>query len=816
MTEHSIKLYNPKFAGYIVDIVGKVAGNVGPIPSVTGATGATGAGGASGNIGATGSVTGTTGTTGATGTTGLSGSAGPVSSVIGPVGSMGTTGGSGSVGTYGPTSSATGVTGATGATGSYGPAGYQGPTGVTGMTGTQGIGASGPEGPLGSASAITGADGVAGAIGPHGGIGADKDGATGATGVNGITGPPGSAGDGHAGPDGPRGHGGHFPNPELYMIASLDGSSIPAGVSTRIAGSVTKTTSSFYVVWDGNSPTPMQIGIPRGLWKVHLNLNWDANATGYRDVSLVDGNTLLTHGKNRVKAVSGSTTHQTLSSILDLSTETPLQFFVEHNSSVPLIVTGEVVLFSYNVSAPTSHTGPDGPVAPTDTEFAMRIVNHDIAHPPVQLAILYQDIGATQQFYMSPDPGDASYPIQVNGPIVSGTQVPTLFLFDWINLPMVNGDTNTREIILNGAQRIVSGRVWIAKTDIRNNANSLYPLWTADSNGKIGGVPQIYLETYSADIMTIDKVEWSFNVENTNVVFINTTQVDHLSIPMTSTITYRDLDGSRRINSGPKGTTSSMSTILSNYTSVLQNEDPVWKLCLVPTNDISRIIAITKLIGATGPAGLPNPGGGDNLFPNSSYDTYVDEVWTKWASDTLVIHVVNTNDFTEIEVRTNTGDMVCITSGGTAPSETFIIPRSEVTGKSIDIYGQAGIWATGTPIEKAAKVYLAAGFARGMMHLQDNLTSGTSNGLLNRVHNDFRDGGTNFYKNSHPLVYAREIHNSSIEANDGDVITRAAYALSFDDLYNVYSSVSASDSVSGNRSQAFRCTIDVYENDNMT
>ena len=83
----------------------------------------------------------------------------------------------------------------------------------------------------------------------------------------------------------------------------------------------------------------------------------------------------------------------------------------------------------------------------------------------------------------------------------------------------------------------------------------------------------------------------------------------------------------------------------------------------------------------------------------------------------------------------------------------------------------------------------------------------------NSIWNDWKDKGANFYQNINSHVYAKFIHDNSVEGTIDTVTLPFGYALSFDDVYN-WSSEITSDQVSGD-TQLERIVITVDGNSNI-
>ena len=712
-------------------------------------------------------------------------------------------------------------------TGPTGPvsAGPPGPTGNatsdlshTGPTGGMDFSNTGPTGPIGDASTLS-----TGPTGSAGGIGITNTGPTGMANLSEITGPTGPSIS--VGPTGPAGGG----NPRLIASALVhENISVPPGVEEPVSGTLNFTTSDYYIIWGGDFPTSVaSFGIPSGRWKIVFDIGWESvSVVGkYRKLYIKDLNTLQTRAVNTIKVNSTGDTNQQLVWSGYLVNGHTFEFLVEHNESGSTIVNnGSISVYSYNQYAPSDHTAGVGVCNPGDYEFVVRFINHDTAHPPVQLALIHQNLAdpPTGGYYMSPS-GDICRPTQYNA-ITANQAVSGMFLFDWTSLQTYNSDPNIRDIILGGQNNVLNSvRVWIAKTDIRNNPG-LYPLWTADDDGLVSGVPQDYIEAYNADTMTVDKIELTYNKPNgIYTVFCNTTQVDDMSIPTTLTVNYKIIEGNRRVNNGPVGITTDMQTILNTFAAEAVGDNAKWNDCLVPTGPTgpARISAPQKLINATGPMGF-----------NDILDPYVETVFTTIKAAPVTFTSRGEATFTTCEITiTGTSDefMTFESMGGSPPYSsinpyTFSIAKSDMIGSSVDILGNSGVWAHADESPDAntkaiilkVKAYVVASMCRGVVQLQDTLTGGSTGGYPNSVWNDYLAKGANFYQNTPTNVYAKIIKQLTILGEIDGATLPYGYALSFDDIYNYSSTISSNQLIPANDTQAQIVNIDIYTNNNMS
>lgn len=739
-----------------------------------------------GLIGATGSTssTGPKGVSGS-GSTGNTGNTGPTTQAIGPTGASGLPSITGPTGPTGVSASQGGIRGSTG------PPSITGATGPTGPTSNT----TGPKGPAGGLSILTG-----------------------------PTGPPGLAlGTGPTGAQGASSASGGLPSPLLAASVSVADQSIPSGQSTPIAGTLTFNTSNYYIIWGGNSPTggAATIGIPAGLWKVVFNVNWTGGSSGFRTLTILDPNSGQPLGQNIAAFSSPSQSQQvTWINYTDggATNGMTMQFEVEHNDPSTLEITsGFISLYSYTQGTATSNTSDPGPNTPAQFQFAVRFTNHDLTNPPVQLAMIYQNDAGSTSFYYSPNTGSPGYPAPSN-PVSPSGAISNLFLFNWNALPNSTTVANAKEIIIGtdlggNAIELNSLRFYIAKTDVFDNP-SQYSLWTADGNGLVGGIPESYLESYTAAQMTIDFVETTYNKPAGQYQFFgNTTQVDGMSIPMTIALQYKIQNGNRRANFGPLGITTDMAQIINGYAASYTGT--IWSNTIVPLGTNTRLAAIQKLINI--PTGA-----------NSYYDPYVAVVWnalnTGAGGNTVAFNGIGEATFTTCTIYTDPNNMYVSTTGGTAgyPSSiSYTIPRNQVTGNSINIFGNAGVWATATTsgntgaVELKTKAYIVCALCRGVCQDQDTPTSGTSGNppFPNTIWNDWLAQGKNFYTNTPIFPYPKLIHSYALNATTSQGTRPYAYGLSFDDNFNWSSTVSSN--VVSSDTQVEVLNIDIYGNSNI-
>lgn len=746
--------------------------------------------------------------TGATGSSTI-GSTGPsdlIGNITGPAGNDATeiTGSEGPVYmfVYGPT----------------GPAGEDtienadtGPTGISNPV----IGYTGPTGSDNADDALTGPTGFMGQIivGYEGYTGLEYLG-------NSDTGPTGIIGGGlstdeRTGATGPTSY---IPSNPLVGIATINNTSISYNTETTLTLSPVYQSSSFYLPVESQT-----IGVGFGMWKVVVNLNWDAGS-GYRKISLVSSDDTVTYATNCTPAATGPSlsNSQQLTYIGNFNNTdvvgATFKIVVSHGNISPINVYGSISVFSFTSIIPDVATGPDGPNTIGDLEFAVRFVNHDTTHPPVKIGIFAgNNLAATTGRYFS-TPIVNGRPTAYNTPTIS-TKVSTLF-FNWSDMPMVNGDSNIREIVMGGSGELyVSGHFYISKSDL--TADSDLQTWTVSDNANVGGVPQPYLLSLSASELTLDFVEFTFNKpQDIYTLFINQTLVDGMTIPMTLTLLYKNT-GNRRLTNGPVGLSKSMNTIFNEYFPAATGTDnPFWRTIKPDYTNPARLITPQKLDT-------------DDLNAFQGYmNDYINTVfWPAWLDPARQVFYPQGptgagDSWTHAELYTQgdfttTGQLFVTPLGGSSSgADAFIIDASDIYNKSIDLMGASGVWITGNSTQQAVKAVLAAALVRGVAQYSGELF--TTNSYQSNVSyaqsnwNGYRDAGASFYKNIKPHVYGKVLHDQAdINSIDG-LSLPYTYAISYDDVYG-YSSTITTAQIGTSPStitQALRANIDIYENDN--
>ena len=721
------------------------------------------------------------------------GSTGPV----GTIGSIGLTGPSGSIGNNGIP-----ITGPTGSTN----IGVTGPTGPIGITGPNVL-SSNNTGPTGSSGNI-----IIGSTGPTGQFNTGFTGSIGPGSILSMTGPRGSTGS--TGPTGPSsliGHTGPFisplPNPILYMTADFNPNSIETVQITGnipLSGVVQTSTSPFYLVWND---TPATLGLPPGCWKIVFNIKWDASPNGARKISILNANNINQEfAKNLINNDGNNILEQTLVYSPSFLQNTTLAFNVAQDSGSSInILSGSISAYSLTQPGPIGYTDE---VTTLPTEFAIRFINHDTAHPPVQLLFAGLNAAANGGIYLSPDPGDNSRTIFNN--ISTSVPMSSLFLFDWVSMDMVDGNPNIRQLIVGGSTMSVpnvynSCFIYISKVDVRVTNAAFYSIWTTNVVGVPGKIPQNLKETATASQGTIDFMEFTYNLGGNYTIFINSSTVDGITIPMTLTCNFKAVNGSRRPNDGPIGVITDMGTILSDWTTQANALDTTWNLLAVPNaGPIERLTVLQQYTGVS------------NF--STIYQPYIDFAWDSIVANPVTFYPPNNSYFTQgvITCTPRPSGSMTITASGIVPTFNTVIPYSGVT--SIDTLGNSGAWATGTPQELVVKAIVVCAFCRGVVHLQDGYTGGFNivgnQYYPNQVWNDWKDSNI-FYTNITPFLFSRFVHDYSIIGSIQNAYRRYAYGLSYDDNFNWSTSIASSPVNGGASTEVGVIFIDIYGNSNM-
>jgi hypothetical protein len=741
---------------------------------------------------------------GSTGPQNLNGFRGP-QGVTGPAGSDGHTGGSSLPGPTGP--NGIGVTGSSGNTGPTGiiafgptgPSGFEdgtiGPTGSTGFVGRQDVGSTGP-------FSITGLTGPPGISFP----GLQQVGYVGPTGTleSGPVGPPG----GGTGPTGSASQDRVLPTPFLFLSVNIDGGSpimsSNIGANNAINGTVQTSTSPFYFVWQ---ESPAQLGVPAGLWKIVINIQWASSSVGSRKISIVDANDTNNEiAKNIMFNAGADTVTQTLVAVPYFMLPTTLLFTVAQDSGAPLdIISGTISVYGLTQAGPDANFS-DEAIGPNPDEFIMRFRNHDVANPPVQIMIAGQNALGSSGFYLSPNPMDNSR--CVFNPVSSSVQQSSWFAFNWTSMNMVNGDPNARQIILGGPTGVYNSTfIYVSKVNITSQA-SFYSSWTSSSSGIPGKIPQSLKESATAAQGTLDFMEFTYNLSGTHTLFANSSTVDGITIPMTLAINYKVFQGNRMATDGPIGVATDMGELLSSWNSQANSVNTLWNLLAVPNSGpVERIVALNEYSGSSS-------------F-SSYYQPYIDSAWDSLVATPVTFFSPPGNSFFTTATISCTarpgGRMSIYQFGGPAPPYTTYINYTDIN--SLNTLGNSGVWSTGSTQDQVAKAIVVCAFCRGMITVQDSLTGGSN--IIGAVYypntlwNNWGGSQNNYYNNNPPFLWARFIHQNSLYGSIDRASRRYAYGLSFDDDFNWSTSISPPAAGNGETTLVGIMYVDIYGNSNL-
>lgn len=404
------------------------------------------------------------------------------------------------------------------------------------------------------------------------------------------------------------------------------------------------------------------------------------------------------------------------------------------------------------------------------------------------------------------------------------TPASTYFTLDWNSLQQVNGEPNARIIVLgtnssgatpsNSPIYIDGMRIYIAKSTIPTS-------WTTDSKGILGSFTQNDMQTLSANELTIDWVELSYN--NQQQIFANTTQVDGLLIPTVLSLTFKTINGQiRQPKYGPVGIPKDMKNILSEFAQAATGT--IFTSCLVPTGQPARLSSITVL--------SPEPPTLDDY-----YNTYIEDAWNKLntnnGGNAVTYNTPSNSNYSQCTIFTDSTQMHVSTNGAAGiPPVNYTIQYSDVHGQTSDLFGNKGVWtdpmgfnptgATGSVILNS-KDFIGCAFCRGIVEYQDNFTGGSSGiNFINKnsVWNDWKDGGANFYQNNPNFIYAKFLHDVSINATTTAGTRRYCYAMNYDDSFG-YDTTATTNNLPGLNppvlaTQAECLQIEIYQNSNMT
>ena len=780
--------------------------------------------------------------------TGATGPTGPSLGVFGPTGYTGShiiiTGPTGAPNILEPMTGPKGPK-LFGDTGPSGPTGHISVTGYIGMTGPINSD-TGPTGYTGAVDTVFGPKGHTGAIGSTGvkGPTGHTQTATGATGGllsnSNLTGPTGPIGGGHISDEhtGPTGPDGFISEVPLLSRIQIPSQTINNNEDTILKNlSTLYSTSEFYIPVD---PSNGSIGVPFGMWKIVVDLEWTSDIDEYQTIELLykqPNDDPIKIAQNTMKGTGGKSESQQLVYLGNVATlgkflpgPSPSVLFIQckHEGGQHLDVTGTISLYSYTNIIPSVPTGPDGSQTIGDNEFAIRFVNHDMHNKPSKIGIFYTDPEATS-------PVVGRY-ITVNSTGISEDHETTpddpvtKYFFDWGDLKKVNGNENIREMVIGGPNKVYeSAQIYIAK---RLTGPSHDPdfgdKWSITANGlQSPPINSLYLST-PKEQLTMDVIEFTYNKNDLLTLTADVTSVDAISIPLSLSFVYRNTDGATRLVNGPVGVNKKISDLFNQYNS--EATGTVFFQGLRPSaTDPARVVA---------PQHQPNTGAFssyNNNYIKQFWDTWKSpEILTfypqqvaKWSKATLTTYgdVTDTSDNAYAEISTTPGDV----SGSQAIS--FKIYARDIYGKCIELYGITGVWATSstyTPgsdpakIELSVKAVLGASLVRGVAQLSgeylgtDSLVAAIS--ARDTRWNDYTNAGDGFYKNIETNIYGKVIHDNVQKSIVDGFRAPYAYAISYDDVYSYSSTISSArvgTLTTPTETQVLRAVIDIYENDNL-
>jgi hypothetical protein len=668
---------------------------------------------------------------------------------------------------------------------------------------------------------FTGYTGFIGYMGPSGH--SPVKGPTGYTGYSGYIGPTGANSSDLVGPTGPAGStsfspltSSFVPSDPLVAKLNITSQSIISDSEITISNYTTEfTTSNFYVTLENSV-----IGLPFGLWKIVVNLQWENSSSGKREIFMKSSapatlNNLIAHTTFTDSSSNDSFQQLTYIGSFGSQSVDTLPFFISANqdSGSPINVSGSVNIYSYSNEISTSPTGPPSPIEPGVREFALRFVNSDLAHPPQKIGIFYGQ-AVSGGGYVSVSSGVAT---QVNNP-TPGTKVSSLF-FDWTDLNIVDGNSNIREVILGSTGSVYnSSQIYIAKTDLTYD-NGL-ETWLISPDGKQSPPISYYLSA-SADELTLDVVEFTYNWSAGNItnyeMTFNQTNVDAWSIPITISMLYKYINNARRMTNGPVGSILDSNEMLNDF-----------KTSATGTVFYPGYVEV----GGVGARLINTTHQSNSADINTYTNPYSTQFWNSWLSTPLTFYPGSTGPSSPWSRATlsTTGDIsmvgsvATINGFGTDPV-TFQILGSDIYDKGNDLYGNTGIWVTGTSTEQNIKAFLAAALTRGIAHLPGDFL-GTHSYVAaidssDTNWNDYNDRGESFYNNIDPNIYGKIIHKNVLRGTINSFTLPYAYAIAYDDTFGYSSTITSeiiNPPVSGSApdTQCLRAEISIYTNNNLT
>ncbi|HWC81023.1 MAG TPA: beta-1,3-glucanase family protein [Pseudonocardiaceae bacterium] len=328
----------------------------------------------------------------------------------------------------------------------------------------------------------------------------------------------------------------------------------------------------------------------------------------------------------------------------------------------------------------------------------MTIVNNSgsYANGQINFYVVGTDLGSGKQAYMAPDGTLTPVSLSLNGS--DG--------FADLSVPLAGSGNTNFSLPAN-----MSGRVYFSMgdklkfkvvTDGNGNAALQYPA------GWVSGDP-------SYNVLH-DFFEFTHNDSG---MFCNSTMVDQFAIPLAVNLVGAQNQTVGQLKDGGRNAIFQAVAAQTDFSGLI-----------VPNN--LRIIA-------------PGHGIDTGVFAATYYDSYVDQVWSQYASSTLTV-----NTGTATYTGQVSGDQFTF-SGGVAP---FSKP------KTLDIfYCNGALAAPNDGVTGPVAAILAAGFNRSTL-----LTQSTQPGT---------DAGT-FYQNAPTNYYSKAIHDQMVDGK--------AYGFPFDDV----------------------------------
>ncbi|KIW58509.1 hypothetical protein PV05_03020 [Exophiala xenobiotica] len=241
-------------------------------------------------------------------------------------------------------------------------------------------------------------------------------------------------------------------------------------------------------------------------------------------------------------------------------------------------------------------------------------------------------------------------------PTSSSTTVPQAITQD-ITIPLGN-QGQTTSLTLPGF--FISGRVYFAAGDLQ-----FYTLETAD-----GGVTLVSPDPQNPSDPSAG-IFWGFaemTYTEAGGIYADMTFVDFVGMPVGMQLTVNDGSGTQTVRGVAQGAVSTVCNDLTPHAS--QDGQPWDQLCQYSSSGSPlRANAPGKYISVHGDA-----------FSNY-YTSYVQSVWTLYASETLTVHSQNT--LGDIPCSTASGQLVCQGASRSIPQPS-----------ALDIFGCQGVFGT--------------------------------------------------------------------------------------------------------------------------